>query len=111
MNNQSINTASPLSLKCTTRSTPPGPQKPVLKSIREIKVDVITDRLAHPVQGVMTCCMEDFTLLVTTILNMSDELIQGLVIIWCDDLRQDIALQRCTVREIANGPAMSGREH
>ena len=55
--------------------------------------------------------MEDFALLVTTILNTSDKLIEGRVIIWCDYLRQDVALQRCTVGEIAISPAVFGREH
>ena len=111
MNNQSINTASPVPIRRKTKITPPGIKKPVLERILEIRVDVKTDWLAHPVQGVVTCWMEDFTLLLTTILNVADEIVEGWVIIWCDYLRQDVALQRCTVEEISNSPAMFGREH
>ena len=81
MNNQSIKAASPLPLKCTSSITPPGLQQPFLKRIIEVLVDVIPDRLAHPVQSIMTCWMYDATLFVTTILNMSDELIEGQVIL------------------------------
>ena len=63
-------------------------------------------------QGIVTCWKEDVTLLVTTILNMTNKLSEGRVVVWCDYyLRQDVALQQCTVGVVANGPTMFGREH
>ena len=74
MNNQSYKAASPLRLKCTRKITTLGPQRLFLRiRILKILIYVVTDMLAHPVQGVMTCGMYNVTPLVTTILNMPDK--------------------------------------
>ena len=49
--------------------------------IINIVFGIVLDRLAHPVQGVVTCWMQDFTMLVSTVMNMLDKMLDRRVLL------------------------------